>query len=103
MKITSETSKSFSLYQNYPNPFNPSTIINYRVTGSGLVNISVYNILGKSIATLVNQEISGGDHKVVWNGKDISGNDVPSGIYIYSIRAGNLVQVKKMVLSKIKY
>jgi beta-glucanase (GH16 family) len=96
----SETSKSFSLGQNYPNPFNPSTIINYHAPGSDLVNISVYNLLGKTINTLVNEVKTPGEYRTVWNGKDINGNDVPSGIYFYSIRAGNLVQVKKMVLLK---
>jgi len=96
----SETSKSFSLGQNYPNPFNPLTIINYQVPGSDLVNISVYNLLGKTISTLVNEVKTPGEYRTVWNGKDINGNDVPSGIYFYSIRAGNLVQVKKMVLLK---
>jgi hypothetical protein len=96
----SETIKSFSLSQNYPNPFNPSTIINYRVSGSALVNITVYNILGKSITTLVNEDKTPGEYSTVWNGKDINGNEVPSGIYFYSIRNGNFALVKKMVLLK---
>jgi len=96
----SEPIKSFSLSQNYPNPFNPSTIINYQVSGSALVNVTVYNILGKSITTLVNEDKTPGEYSTVWNGKDINGNEMPSGIYFYSIRAGNFAQVKKMVLLK---
>jgi beta-glucanase (GH16 family) len=93
-----ETSKSFSLGQNYPNPFNPSTIINYQIPNVGLVNIRIYNLLGKEVKTLVNEEKAGGEYSAVWNGKDINGNDAPSGIYFYSIHSGNFAQVKKMVL-----
>jgi flagellar hook assembly protein FlgD len=57
-------------------------------------------LLVKKISTLENEVKTPGEYRTVWNGKDINGNDVPSGIYFYSIRAGNLVQVKKMVLLK---
>jgi hypothetical protein len=93
-----ETPKTFSLSQNYPNPFNPSTLIHYQVPGSALVNIRVYNLLGKAITTLVNETKTPGKYNAIWNGKDIYGNDAPSGIYFYAIHAGNFAQVKKMVL-----
>ena len=88
----------FSLSQNYPNPFNPSTTINYHVPNEGLVIIKIYNLLGKEIKTLVNEKKYPGEYKTVWNGKDLYGNDAPSGIYFYSIYSGNLKEVKKMVL-----
>jgi flagellar hook assembly protein FlgD len=65
-----------------------------------LVNIKVYNLLGKEIKTLVNEEKARGEYSVIWNGKDINGNNVPSGIYFYSLKAENYYQVKKMVLLK---
>ena len=95
-----ENLRTFSLEQNYPNPFNPSTLINYRIPGLALVNIKVYNLLGKEVTTLVNEERAGGEYSVVWNGKDSYGNNVPSGIYFYKLQAENYYQVKKMVLLK---
>ena len=64
----------------------------------GLVIIKIYNLLGKEIKTLVNEKKYPGEYKTVWNGKDLYGNDAPSGIYFYSIYSGNLKEVKKMVL-----
>ena len=90
--------KSYSIEQNYPNPFNPTTVIDYQVLNSELVTIKVYDLLGKEIKTLVNEEKKSGIYSAVWNGKDNIGNEVPSGIYFYVIRAGNFEQVKKMVL-----
>jgi flagellar hook assembly protein FlgD len=63
-----------------------------------MVNIGVYNMLGQEINTLVNEEKTGGEYHAVWNGKDLNGNEVPSGIYFYSLHAGNFEEVKKMIL-----
>lgn len=90
-----QIANEFILYQNYPNPFNPVTSIKYKVSSKKQVNLVVYNILGKEIATLVNEKKSPGIYEVVFGG-----NGFPSGIYFYRIQAGEFVQVKKMVLLK---
>ncbi len=98
VKAGLKTPDNFLLSQNYPNPFNPTTTINYRVTDRTRVMLKIYNMLGMEINTLVNQEKYGGDYTAVWNGKNFKGEDVPSGIYFYSLTEGKSVQVKKMVL-----
>ncbi|HZW40007.1 MAG TPA: T9SS type A sorting domain-containing protein [Ignavibacteriaceae bacterium] len=85
----------FSLEQNYPNPFNPSTTIKYTLPKQGLVTIKIYDVLGKEIAQLVNEEKQSGEYEVEFNGSSLS-----SGIYYYKIQAGEFVQTKKMVLMK---
>ena len=92
----------FSLSQNYPNPFNPVTSIQYAISslpdgkaGRQLVTLKVYDILGREIATLVNEEKPAGEYEVEFNGTNL-----PSGIYFYRLKAGNFVETKKMVLIK---
>jgi hypothetical protein len=86
---------SFNLSQNYPNPFNPSTIINYSVPNESFVTIKVFDLLGREIKTLVNDEKPAGKYSITFNGGNLS-----SGIYFYSITAGSFHQTKKMVLLK---
>ncbi len=86
---------SFKLEQNYPNPFNPSTVISYQLPTNNLVTLKVYNMLGKEVATLVNNMQSAGQHEVNFNAAN-----VPSGMYIYTLRAGSFSQTKKMLLVK---
>ncbi|MFH1207420.1 MAG: right-handed parallel beta-helix repeat-containing protein [Patescibacteria group bacterium] len=90
----------FVLNQNYPNPFNPSTTISYDLPRSVLVRVSVFNILGQHIITLVNDRQSAGYYHVNWDGRASDGNEVSSGIYLYVVRADEQVQSKKMVLMK---
>jgi hypothetical protein len=85
--------KSFSLKQNYPNPFNPSTLIKYELPKPEKVKIEVYNLLGQKIQTLFNKFMPAGSHEVLFTAKDI-----PSGIYLYRIEAGEFQEVKKMIL-----
>jgi hypothetical protein len=85
----------YRLNQNYPNPFNPSTIINYQIPEQGFVTIKVYDILGKEIKTLVNENKPVGSYNIRFNASDLS-----SGIYIYQIRVNNFVQSRKMMLMK---
>jgi ligand-binding sensor domain-containing protein len=96
---TNLIAKDYSLMQNYPNPFNPSTVISYTIpvgTRRGVfVQLKVYNILGKEIATLVNEEKSAGSYSVNFNGSNL-----PSGVYIYRIQAGSFTQSRKLVLLK---
>ncbi len=85
----------FQLSQNYPNPFNPSTIIRYALPTSAHVKLSVYDLLGREIATLVNEEQSAGWKEVNWNAKGVS-----SGIYFAKLQSGDKVQLKKMMMIK---
>ena len=94
----------FQLFQNYPNPFNSSTVIWYHLPDVGFqpaeVEITIYNLLGKVVRTLVKQRQYPGEHKVLWDGKDDSGKEVASGIYFYRMKVSGLqlVKPKKMVL-----
>ena len=86
---------SFQLYQNYPNPFNPSTTINYSIPKKEFVLLKVYDVLGKEIATLVNEEKRQGSYSAKFNGNNLS-----SGVYFYKIESGNFTKVNKMLLLK---
>ena len=85
----------FSLSQNYPNPFNPSTTIKYQIRENGFVTLKVYNILGKEVATLVNQQQQSGRYEVNFNATNLA-----SGVYLYRLRVNDYVDVKKMLLLK---
>ena len=87
--------KGFELYQNYPNPFNPTTIIKFRISDFGFVNLKVYDILGNEIATLVNEEKLPGSYEISFDGSDL-----PSGVYFYQLITSDFVQTKKMILLK---
>ncbi len=90
-----------SLYSNYPNPFNPTTTISFSVAqSSSFVNLDVYNLKGQKVKQLVSDELTIGQHSVVWDGKDESGKGVSSGIYFYKLRAGTYTSTKKMILLK---
>lgn len=90
----------YELKQNYPNPFNPSTIIRYSVVSPSSVSLKIYDVLGREVKTLVNQEQINGVYQVNWNGDDSLGNKVTSGVYFYRIDAGTFSDVKKMLLVK---
>lgn len=93
-----EVPEKFSLGQNYPNPFNPTTNIRYGIpqyASNSLVKLVVYDMLGREKAVLVNTERSAGEYEVVWNASAF-----PSGVYFYTLRAGEFRQTKKMVLVK---
>lgn len=87
--------ENYSLLQNYPNPFNPTTTISFKLAKSTFVTLKIYNILGNEILTLVNQVMPGGKHEIKF---DAVG--VPSGVYLYTITAGDFVDTKKMILMK---
>ncbi|MDP2172832.1 MAG: FlgD immunoglobulin-like domain containing protein [Candidatus Cloacimonadaceae bacterium] len=88
------------LLQNYPNPFNPETTISFDMPASGNANLSIYNVKGQLVRTLVNETRPFGRNSVVWNGKDKSGNAVSSGIYFYRLSANGRSERKKMMLMK---
>ncbi len=91
---------SFELEQNFPNPFNPTTSIKFGLPTKSHVSITVYNLLGQEITSLVNEELSAGTHTTEWNGRDKSNTEVASGIYFYKLIAGDFVDTKKMMLVK---
>jgi hypothetical protein len=90
----------FALEQNYPNPFNPSTTINYSIPEAGNVELKVYDILGNEVATLVNEYKSEGKYEVEFNSHSGEVRNLTSGVYIYTLRTGNYIQTKKMLLLK---
>jgi hypothetical protein len=93
--ISTVTPKDYNLGQNYPNPFNPVTKINFAIPKSGLVTIKVYDVLGKEISTLVNEQKIAGTYAVDFNASNFS-----SGIYFYKISVNGFNEVKKMTLIK---
>ncbi len=88
----------FLLYQNTPNPFNPTTAIRFFLPGAGPVNVSVYDVAGREVARLVEGNLAPGDHAIVWNGKDFSGDELPSGLYFARLLAGSLTATRKIAL-----
>ena len=90
----------FALQQNYPNPFNPSTTINYDLPEEGFVSLRIYDMLGKTVRTLVDDFQSAGMKSVRWEGKDELGHEVAAGIYIYRLEAEDFTQARKLVFVK---
>jgi len=90
----------FEIEQNYPNPFNPSTTISYTLPGEGKVTIMVYNIMGQEVKTLVDEVQASGIHSVVWQGTNVHGIEVASGMYFYNVKFGGDSITKKMILMK---
>jgi len=87
----------FILNQNFPNPFNSHTSIQYQLPKSGRVNLTIYNMLGQKIRTLIDQILQAGHFHVTWDGKDDAGKAAASGVYFYQLDAGNFSEVKKML------
>ena len=92
--------KNFSLKQNYPNPFNPITSIRYDLPEDGLVNITIYDMMGRIVKTLVNDFHTPGFKSVQWNATNERNEPASAGLYLYTIQAGDFRQTKKMVLLK---
>jgi len=86
---------SFKLEQNYPNPFNPLTTIEYRISKSGFVTLRVFDVLGREVATLVNEELHSGSYQATFDASKLA-----SGVYLYELRVGSFLQTQKMVLAK---
>lgn len=86
---------NFELLQNYPNPFNPKTNLGFRIADFGFVSLKVFDVLGNEVAILVNEEKPAGKYEIIFNWKDLS-----SGVYFYKLRAGDYVQIRKMILLK---
>ena len=90
-----QSKRNFVLFQNHPNPFNPSTIISYSIPKRSHVTIKVFDLLGRQVAELVNEDKPAGNYNVTFDGSKLS-----SGVYFYSITAGSVRQTKKMMLVK---
>jgi FG-GAP-like repeat/Secretion system C-terminal sorting domain len=94
-QTSSEIPDSYKLFQNYPNPFNPMTNVKIQIPNNGFVNLIVYNITGKEVAVLVNEELNAGEYSV-----DFDASHLASGVYFYRLAAGEYSEVRKMVLLK---
>jgi len=97
---TISTLPELSLSANYPNPFNPTTTIEFSLPTAGQVELSIYNVTGQKVITLIDQVYSAGEYQVVWNGKDARGNSVTSGVYFYKLSTGQYSKTKKMIMVK---
>ena len=91
---------NIKLHQNYPNPFNPITSLSYDLPDDGLVNITIHDMMGRMVKTLVNSSQTAGFKSVQWNATDDRNEPVPAGLYLYTIQTGEFIQTKKMVLLK---
>ncbi|RMF10787.1 MAG: T9SS C-terminal target domain-containing protein, partial [Candidatus Neomarinimicrobiota bacterium] len=91
---------TFTLYQNYPNPFNPTTTLRYDVPEDGLVQIVVFDLMGREVTELVNRQVPAGRYKAIWDGRNAEGAEVPAGMYFARMTAGEYSKVIKMVLMK---
>jgi len=89
-----------TLFEAAPNPFNPTTVLSFELTAASPVNLSVYDVSGHRIATIMNDTFVAGRHQIIWNGRDQQGNLVSSGVYFYRIEAGSFAETKRLVLLK---
>ncbi len=95
-----EVPTEFQLSQNYPNPFNPSTRIDFALPFAGKINLSIHDLLGREVVTLINNRQLAGWHSVTWNGRNQSGTPVSAGMYIYTLKTEQSTISKKLVLLK---
>jgi hypothetical protein len=90
----------FELYDCFPNPFNPITTLRYELPEDALVNITIYDMMGRQVKTLINDQQTAGYRSTQWNATNNAGSPVSAGLYLYIIQAGEFRQTKKMVLLK---
>jgi hypothetical protein len=93
-----EVPQTTQLLPNYPNPFNSSTVIRYELAEHSPVKLSIFNLLGQNVITLVDRTQSAGRYEILWNGHNQAGISVPSGVYVYNIESGEFFQSKKLIL-----
>ncbi|MBN1292449.1 MAG: T9SS type A sorting domain-containing protein [Candidatus Latescibacteria bacterium] len=98
VQAESKAPVSWALHNNYPNPFNPTTTINYFLMENQHTKLTVFNAVGQTVRTLVNQPQTAGNHTVQWDGRNDFGHAVSSGVYFYRLEAGNFVKTKRMML-----
>ena len=92
--------ESFAVFSAYPNPFNPVTTISYQIPKDGFVNVSIYDMKGRVVRTLVNKIQSKGNHLLEWNASNGQGYSVTSGVYLYMVKFGGFIATRKMILLK---
>ena len=95
VQVSTNLISTFELKQNYPNPFNPSTQISFSLAVNGLVTLSVYNLLGQEVKTLINRSLEAGSHSI-----NFEASALQSGIYIYKLTSAGSTLTKKMMLVK---
>jgi spore coat protein A len=100
LEPTKEDVRTVSLEQNVPNPFNPTTHISFSLVERAPVDLSIYNVAGQRVRTLVNRAYPSGNHVVEWDGLDDSGSRVASGVYFYHLKTGGLQITRKMIMVK---
>lgn len=98
--ISENVPDAFMLFQNYPNPFNPETRINFDIAKATQVKLTIFNIQGQLVMTLVDEKKAPGHYSVVWNGRDYQGRQVSSGVYLFKLNCKEYVRVR--ILSMIK-
>jgi hypothetical protein len=91
---------AYSLLPNYPNPFNPSTVIGYEIPQAGQVSLTIYNVLGQEMRILVDKQHEAGTYNIMWDSKDSDGQYLKSGVYFYTLKAGDFTDTRKMVLMR---
>jgi flagellar hook assembly protein FlgD len=89
---------AFKLDQNFPNPFNPTTTISFTLDAPAYTYIAIYNLLGQRVNTVLSEYLGAGEHRVIWNGRNQSGQPVSSGIYFYMLQSGENFDAKKMAV-----
>jgi hypothetical protein len=92
--------RAFRLGQNVPNPFNPTTTVEFEVPAPGLVKVAVYDVRGALVAVLVSRQMTPGNHRLTWDGRNRSGEPVSSGVYFIRMQANTFVDTKKILLLK---
>jgi hypothetical protein len=96
--IDADQPESFALVQNYPNPFNPTTVIPFQIAEASMVRLTVYDVTGRLVKTLLLEELQPGSYTAEWDGRDMQNRSVSSGLYIYRLEAGSYSQTMRMTL-----
>ncbi len=99
-EIKGQLPTDYILNQNYPNPFNSSTMISFDLPDNGQVELSIYDVLGRKVTTLLNENMSAGNHSVTWNGRSDNGESVATGVFFYRLQSKDFDQTKRMLLVK---
>ena len=100
LNVSYELPTKFSLYQNFPNPFNPTTSIKFDIQKTTATKLIIYDALGREVTTLVNEQLSAGSYQVDWPAPTGDGSNYTSGVYFYTLQAGDYKETKKMLLLK---
>ena len=98
--IDDELPSEFKLNQNYPNPFNPSTKISYELASDGFVKLSIFDMNGRKVKTLIENTQVSGKRSVTWNATDNNDQPVSAGLYLYKIQKKGIIKTRKMMLIK---